>query len=249
MNNKTEILDELSAIGPALIPLQGLCVFNVPESYFAQFPDNLLEKVNKPIALQNNIASPFSVPQGYFNNLAETIMGKVAREEDSAEVEIKKLSPALSATGNDNVFKVPSYYFTNLAGSIVAQVQTPAKVVKMKPRSLFVRYAAAAVITGILGLSTFSFFNNRSSNLIVADNTAIVATGQQIIASSSFDKILETVSAEEIEQYLTKQGEDVKAALVASSIDSKDLPAADDYLFNENTLNNYLKSLQIQYDN
>ncbi|MEO6582788.1 MAG: hypothetical protein ABIO05_00600 [Ferruginibacter sp.] len=249
MNNKKEILAELEALAPALISLQSLSVYDVPDGFFTHLSNNIIENIKRGVALEKNIASPYSVPTDYFTNLAGNIIAQVKENMQSAATEIKALSPALSATGNDNVFTVPRNYFNTLAEEIVAQVTIPAKVVSMKPRSLFVRYAAAAVITGILGLSTFSIFNNKTTDRDKIGNSVAISRGQQIIASNSFDKVLATVSDEEIEQYLKNEGQDVKAAIVASTIDYKDLPAADDYLYNENTLNNYLESLHIQYNN
>ena len=46
-----------------------------------------------------------------------------------------------------------------------------------------------------------------------------------------------------MEQYLSQNGQDINAALVASSMDNEEgsLPDAADYLLDENTLNDFLK--------
>jgi hypothetical protein len=42
-------------------------------------------------------------------------------------------------------------------------------------------------------------------------------------------------------------GDDVDAALVASTIDEQNLPEAEEYIYNDNTLNNFLNELNIDH--
>ena len=250
MNRKSEILKELEAIAPALIPLQGQQVFFAPEGYFETFST----EVSMRLAYETSKVLPMpsttlSIPEGFFDGFANSVLQRIKMADVSAASEIKGLSPALAATGNDNIFKVPATYFRDLPDMVLSKVQKPAKVISMKPKSFFARYAAAAVITGILGLSTFSLFNSRDEVESVNTTAIAMADAQQIIQTNSFDRLMETVSDEEIVGFLRSEGQDVKAALVASSIDSKELPAAEEYILNENTLDNYLESLDITYPN
>jgi hypothetical protein len=252
MTHNNAILQELENLGPSLIPLQKIQVYSVPEGFFAGSSEQVLTRVR----MENSqiLPSPvdvMSVPEGYFQHFADSVLKKIKTEGDiSAAEEIKELSPALSAAGNDNVFTVPFSYFRDLPDQLAKHVnQAPAKVVVMKTRSSFARYAAAAVITGLLGLTTFSLFNNKSENETVNATALAMVDAKKIIQTNSFDRVMETVSDEEIVGFLQSEGQDVEAALVASSMDSKELPSADDYIINENTLNNYLKSLDISSPN
>ena len=250
MYSNKGILNELKGIGPALIPLQKVNVFTVPAGYFEQFPDVLLGEINEPeyMLLPLEALNTMDVPAGYFDSLAGNILAKIkgSQLQTTAE-ELKELSPALSATGNDNVFTVPAGYFRDLPEIILGRVSTPAKVISMRTRSSFIKYAVAAVITGLLGLSLFSVFNKKDTlNPTSSAFTASVNDdAKNIILAGSFDKVLETVSDDEIVGYLKNNGQDVKAALVASAIDSKELPAEDEYITNDNTLNNFLDKLNI----
>lgn len=248
MNRNSEILKELEAIAPALIPLQTRQVFFAPVGYFESFSAEVAEVLkyehSDVLPLPSTV---MSIPEGFFDGFANSVMQKIKMSEVSSAEEIKELSHALAATGNDNVFTVPSTYFRNFPDMVLSQVQKPAKVVSMKPRSSFARYAAAAVITGILGISTFSLFNSRDEAVSLNTTAIAMADAKQIIQTNSFDRVMETVSDEEIVGFLRSEGQDVEAALVASSIDSKELPAAEEYILNENTLDNYLKSLDITY--
>lgn len=241
-----DILNELKMISPVLVSLQKLNVFTVPENYFENFGYSLIKEINQNERIQDlEPVNMMDVPAGYFDNLAENILAQIKISQlQTASEELKELSPALFATGNDNVFKVPGRYFEDLPEIILSQVNIPAKVIAMKPRSSFARYAAAAVITGIMGLSLFTVFNNKNNDNNVL-SAAVIVEANNIIKTNSFDKVLETVSEDEIVGYLQKSGQDVNAALVASATDTKELPSADDYIIDDNTLNNFLDDLNI----
>lgn len=250
MDHNNEILQELKDLAPALIPLQKRQVYAVPVGYFENFSEEvrgqLKEETSEIFTLPR---VTMTVPSGFFEGFAGSVLQKIKKSDLTAAEELKELSPALSATGNDNVFTVPASYFKNFPDMLLSQVQKPAKVVTMKSRSVFARYAAAAVITGILGLSTFSLLNSRNEADQVNVTALAMAEAKNIIQTNSFDRVMETVSDEEIVGFLQREGQDVEAALVASSIDSKELPAADEYIINENTLDNYLETLDITYSN
>jgi hypothetical protein len=153
----------------------------------------------------------------------------------------------LSPVQHKQVFKVPAGYFDNLADDILGKIpKQPAKVIEMKYRSVIFRYAIAAAITGILGLSLFSVFDNRSNNAISKpgnDEFAIndlIKDGRDIIKNDSFDRTLEALGDDEIVNYLKNDGEDINAALVASVTDEKTLPEEDAYFMDEKTLDNFL---------
>lgn len=250
MNTREDILNELKSIAPALISIRELNVFKVPDGYFDNFSSALFNEIN----LQDSSVLPLEalnmmdVPAGYFDTLAENILAKIKAGQLTAAEELQHISPALAATGNDNVFTVPGRYFEDLPEIILSRVNTTAKVIAMKPRRFFSRYAAAAIVTGVLGLSLFSLFNKKNSGDTMPDvqlTASVMAEAKNIMQTNSFDKKLETVSDNEIVDYLENTGHDVEAALVATVADTKDLPSEDEYITNDNTLNNFLEELNI----
>jgi len=54
---------------------------------------------------------PYSVPEGYFNSLAESILRKVRAQDLEASDEIAELSPLLSGLSKKMPFEVPADYF------------------------------------------------------------------------------------------------------------------------------------------
>ncbi len=232
------ILNELTAISPLVASVPRVNVYRVDVNYFDGIRAELQARIiaSNFIAPQNN----FDVPQGYFENLPTNILAKIkAQENNEVFAEMEALSPTIANIGNSNVYTVPQNYFEQLAMPSIAS----AKVVKMGSHSIF-KYAAAAVVTGLLGFSIYTFVNKNEVQVNGTEvNTVVMAKANEIIQKKSFEKELETVSDNELEQYLSQNGQDVNAALVASSVDNEEgsLPDAADYLLDENTLNDFLK--------
>ena len=216
----------------------------VPEGYFEGLADVIMNKIKNGSALEVEESSlllslktsnTYCVPPGYFDSLPDAVMNKINTE---AEVEGSDL---LHPAKKINPYSIPNGYFDALAGNIVNQLPQPAKVIVMQKRSSFFNYAAAAVITGILGLSVISIVDKRQQEEILPVTT-VLADAKPI----SFDEALSTVSDADIEAYLQKSGEDVNAALVASASEDKNLPDQVDYLTDDKTLDNLLNELNIK---
>ena len=105
----------------------------------------------------------------------------------------------------------------------------------MQKRASFFRYAAAAVITGFIGLSVISIFDKKGETDFIRPKTE---------TAFNFDEAFSKLTDADIVNYLQKDGQDVNAALVASISDDKSLPDQEDYLTDENTLDNLLNQLK-----
>ena len=65
-----------------------------------------------------------------------------------------------------------------------------------------------------------------------------------------FDQTLNTLSDDDIANYLDKNGSDADVAELSSNIDDNSLPNADQYLLDDKTLDNYLSADSVkQKDN
>ncbi len=233
MLERENILNELNAISPLVASVPRVNVYRVDENYFDGIRAELQARIiaSNFIAPQNN----FDVPANYFENLPSNILAKIKAQENNVVLtEIEAISPTIAGIGNKNVYTVPHGYFEQLAMPSKAS----AKVVTMGSRSIF-KYAAAAVIVGLLGFGTMKFIANTKAN---NETLAVVKEANEILKANSFDETLASVSDKDLEKYLLQNGEDINAALVAASIDDVNttLPEADDYLMDDNTLDNFL---------
>lgn len=242
MYTEQNISEELKSISALIAGIPKVNVFDVPTGYFEGIEDELNARIiTDSFADKSEI---FSVPQGYFEGLQNSIMDKIRDEENEVQAELNALSPLIAKINKKNIFKVPQGYFDSLA--FIPKEE--AKLISMKSRPTIFRYAAAAVITGLLGLGLLNVFNNNSENVSsVPMQASVMKKANTIIAAGSFDKELNSVSDNDIESYLKQSGVDVKAAMVAASTDDvSSLPEETDYLINENTLDEFLKTKNLE---
>jgi hypothetical protein len=233
MQERENILNELHAISTLVASVPRVNVYRVDVNYFDGIRAELQARI-----IASNFVTPqqtLDVPAGYFENLPTNILAKIkAQENNPVFTEMEGLSPMIAGIGNSNVYTVPQGYFEQLAMPAI----TSAKVVKMGSRSIF-KYAAAAVVVGLLGFGAMKFIANTKTN---NETLAVVKQADEILKTNSFDATFASVSDKDIEKYLSQNGEDVNAALVAASMDDDNttLPDADDYLIDDKTLDNFL---------
>lgn len=241
MKIREDILNELKTISSVVADVPYLNVYTVNAGYFAGIAAELQARIEADTlySSQNN----FAVPDGYFEHLTASVLQRIKAEESEVFAETKEYSSLIAGIGNRNIYTSPNSYFEELAFN--NQEKPVAKVIKMSLTRAVFKYAAAAVITGLIGISIINIVNKTDVNLLneVSVQTAEVMTkADKIVKTGTFDKELENVSDKDIEQYLQQGGQDVHAALVAASADQADkLPEAADYLVDENALDNFLK--------
>lgn len=87
------ILKELEEIVPGFKWPENHAEFDIPEGYFQQFPDTVLNKINDsrgkelPISLKSR--NIYEAPAGYFESLPAKVLSKI--KEDSKETSVIKL--------------------------------------------------------------------------------------------------------------------------------------------------------------
>jgi hypothetical protein len=241
MTDRATILTELEMISPLLASVPYVNVYKVGADYF----DGLRAELQARI-----IADGFSsedtkmdVPAGYFEQLSTNILQKIKKVENSEVLqELELISPTVASIGSKNVYQVPQDYFAQLA----FRNTNVAKVLKLNPIRKIFKYAAAAAVVSFISIGAFKIATKDSLPSMDANTIAVVRQGNEIIKNGSFDKELENISDKDLEKYLSDNGEDVNAGLVASTIDDgSKLPDVDDYLFDDNTLNEFLKNNNI----
>ena len=218
---------------------------DIPTGYFEGLADVIMNKIKdasateaaeSPLLLSLKSLPTYEVPPGYFEGFSAETMDRINTPAAESEG-----STWLHALKNNNTYSVPQRYFNGLATDIISKLPVPAKVIVMRKRSSFFNYAAAAVITGLLGLSLVSVLNNKNT-----DTTQVQTAMVESNIDEGIDKALSTVSDADIVAYLKESGEDVNAALVASVSETNNLPEQVDYLTDDKTLDNLLQNLNIK---
>lgn len=174
MTQRANILQELNQISNTLANISSENIYSVPEGYFENFAEQIFNRIKAMEAknakdelnylspVLNNISKeiPFSVPADYFYELEENLMQSVRVSEDyqTPIEELESISPFLSQLSKQTPYQVPQGYFENL--NTQSSTKPKVKIVSISSRKWF-RYAAAAMVVGIIALSGLLFFNKK----------------------------------------------------------------------------------------
>lgn len=214
----------------------------IPAGYFESLAAIILNRVKaeeaasareelellSPLLGKLSKQTPFSLPEGYFDELPSNIADG-AKAIELVNEELENLSPVMNNLKSINVYEVPAGYFDALPESMLqkAKEQQPAKVVSMNFGRKWMRYAAAAVVTGLIIIGGWmysgvgsgksadpneivkkltdselqDYVENQTSGI---DNASI---GEFEIDANDVKDMLADVSDEELRQYVEQTGE------------------------------------------
>jgi hypothetical protein len=86
-----------------------------------------LKDLRSSLPTTNNEQPVFTVPEGYFENLAASVLAKVKNQSSvPAAAELAELSPVLAAIPRQTPYRVPEDYFQHLATDLPALVNDEA---------------------------------------------------------------------------------------------------------------------------
>ncbi len=235
MKGTTDIWEELRELNSSLAGAERRNAFTVPAGYF----DHLADDVLAALGLKCEEELPGQqVPEGYFDGLADSILSKIRTAEaaETAGGETKRLSPLLHGLQQKRVYTVPEGYFEGLATAILQKRGGgPAKLVGMKWRSRILKYAAAAVITGVMALGAVRFMVPRTAHQLVAMNTHF--------SNDDFEKGLEGIGDEDIIKYLENSGDGFNTVAISDAVNEKELPSEVDLLLDDNAVDKFLNNI------
>jgi hypothetical protein len=187
-----------------------------------------------------SLKDPYVIPMGYFEDFADILMYRIRFEADgfgeinsvSTPEEIAEISPLLAGLKNKNPYQVPVGYFESLNANDQVTENVPPKLTALphtnKPKKTsipmrIVRYAAAACIVGMIGITTFNLTHHQIldpinglttvSNQDMAnyldiddvhwtlDNPSDLQTATVDLSDNDIHDLLSSVSDVELEQY------------------------------------------------
>jgi hypothetical protein len=189
MTRSNNILQELNELGTTLANIESEQVYSIPQGYFESLPQIMLARVKalnannsreelrylSPVLDGYSKEMPYSLPAGYFEGLENRLKAAILHDKNSTiqtvEEELEIISPLLSGLNKQMPYSVPQGYFENLSSNMdetAVEKNTAkvipfnrAKVVSFTHRKGF-RMAVAAMITGIIALAGFLYFNNNT---------------------------------------------------------------------------------------
>jgi hypothetical protein len=186
------------------------------------------------------LRTPYRIPTGYFEDFTDILMYRIRFEADgfgetksmSAPEEIAEISPLLAGLKDKNPYQVPEGYFESLDSKVQIIESVVPKLVAMpranKTRKIsipmrIVRYAAAACIVGMIGITTFNLTHHQVMDPInglttisdqdmanfldvddvhwTPDNPSAMETSTVNLSDNDIHDLLGSVPDAELEQY------------------------------------------------
>lgn len=176
MTPNNNIVQELRDLESSLADLSAQNTYSVPEGYFEGLADRVLSRIRameaataaeelghlSPLLSQLPKTMPYTVPAGYFEGLESTLVSVAMYGEQEAAEELENISPLLSGLKKEMPYTVPAGYFDTINVPAVTS-QPAAKVVSMGSSRKWFRYAAAAVVTGVIAILGFLYISQDNT--------------------------------------------------------------------------------------
>ena len=253
MPDKIEILNELKEISPLLYNIGKDNPFAVPSGYFEQLPiiimatihgEGFKEKNEDQFIFSNIPSVKRDIPGDYFESLSGKIMANIKKDESYEELHE---FPLLVSLKGYNVFTVPHAYFENTADDIINKIpkEDTGKIVSINRgklismNSTWWKAASAAVIAGVIAVSSYFVMDIQAP----AVQTSYVSANNKYTSTEQVNLAIASLTDDEIADYLEDHGNILDNNLLIKDVSTKGLPAPEDYLLDDNTLNNYLNEI------
>ena len=238
---------------------------SVPEGYFENLAKNIIQKIKNQqpeiatetgdgmSGLLDNLSKEnvFEIPVNYFNSLGVDILSKINATENDTD-KLKQIAPLLYRCTKENAGEIPAGYFDNLSATILKKIadKTPGKVIAMSGRFSFVKYAVAAIFIGAISMIVFNYYD-EPANINIHEYAALDSSVEKgkAMDDAKFNETLNSLSEEEIANYLQKTGTEADVALLSSSVDENSVPSQEEYLLNDKTLENFIIDVEARQFN
>jgi hypothetical protein len=195
MESRNTIVEELKDLYPAVANITRKNVYSAPLDYFDNLAGRILTliKEKEDQFLPTSAAMPFGIPAGYFDSLTENILKKAKNSSTQSEVaeELDEIAPLLNTLSKQPVFSVPAGYFDNFK-VFAPKEQKPGILKFIGNGNKLAKYAAAAVIAGIVTTGSFLFIKNEAPK----------ETGTKMASSTFKQNQIDSLTDQEIIDYL-----------------------------------------------
>lgn len=206
--------------------------------------NNIQEELDKISSIVSNIpfVNVYTCSSDYFDDLSNELPLLINNYKNQ-KFELKDINV-------NNTYQIPAGYFDNFSENVMQAIHDDVKankstIYKLNP----VRIAIAACIVSILGFFIYNFSQIKQSNKLDSNTASLIKDADLILKKGSFDDEMNKVDEMDLVKYLQEGGQDVDAALVASLEDESQLNEKEIYLYDGETLNQYMKELNIQHSN
>jgi hypothetical protein len=191
-------IEELKSLSPLLGRLDKKFFFDVPAQYFEGFPADMMARLRalgadsvgeelemlSPLLSGLDKKTPFSLPFGYFKELSGNLVAGMQAVEFVRD-ELEDTSALLVGLKEKKPYTVPDGYFESLSETILQRVKQnrrPSKVISISKSKSWLKYAAAAAITGLI-LTTGILYFDRTRPTVEDPAAGLVKVSDQEIVN------------------------------------------------------------------
>lgn len=231
MHNREKITIELTSIASSAIAWPIAVPYKVPVGYFDALSDIILERISTGLPNKVNV---FEVPEHYFEQLPDAILLGVRHAEVTDE--LQEVAPFLQSIPKTNPYQINIAPVLDIQAMIAEKAVTDTgKVIAMPTtgKSTWIRFAAAAVMIGVLVTATFIYNSNQTIESVDTDQYA------RMDVSNEISKLTE----DELTSYLSSAEKLVIATADRESLQIDELPDVNDHLgdMSDDELKQYLQ--------
>lgn len=246
-------LEELQGLSEVLAKMDKKLPFSVPEGYFDALSAGILENIRSgltdtgketDIFLPGSIGEknpgsiqkqdPYTVPENYFEEFSGKLMDRIKRSADAAPPAIQQgqhfdsagditvpeigQEPHSASEQSRSAAKEQSLPGKNIQGS-------PAKVAPLRAKQKWVRYAAAALVAGIIAGAGWIFLGNQDADMGRKSQSTVTVSGNDPRLSNTSPEDIGNLSVAEIGDYLETESPFLpeEAALAFAELSLNDL--------------------------
>ncbi|HYK56833.1 MAG TPA: hypothetical protein VEV15_10225 [Flavisolibacter sp.] len=240
MNSRDNIQNELNDMDSHLPSHTGQNPFAVPEGYFEGLAASVMSKIkgqHEPSASQEIAelspllagiprSTPYAVPLGYFQTTIEELPFLTGEDPKSAILSlVERVTP----------YEVPTGYFDDLPEQVLNKLAPKAKVIPIVRRR-WMRLVAAAMITGIMGLSGYFYLTQKGR----LDANKPIAAQLKNVSIRELDDFIKTadIASSSTETAQRKAADETEVQKMLISVSDRELDVflsqvpTDDLLFN-----------------
>ena len=229
METRDDILKELREIAPQLESLEKVNAYQLPDDYFVNFTNMMLEQV-RPVDIKQELqvlapsllkltkSANAEIPAAYFAEFTKGLIQQI-RVEDVAK-ELAVVAPKLSALPKVNAFEAPVNYFSNFADRALADVTAQATPQQADPN----KWAESlnAFLDGIIN----AVFKPKYTIAFAGMATTIILGVLMFVKVEQCDDVdckLAQLSTEEINSYLDNKSDAYSDEVFEMNLDNKGL--------------------------
>ncbi len=231
MQNREEITIELASIVSSVTTWPVTAPYKVPVGYFDALSETILERISTGLPTKVNV---FEVPENYFTQLPDAILAAIRHADVSDE--LQEVAPFLQSIPKTNPYQTKTVPVLDIQAIMDAKAATDAgKVIAMPAvrKNVWMRYAAAAAMIGVLLTAAFIYNGNQATIPVDPDQYAKMDVSNEI----------SKLSEDELTNYLSSAEKLVIATADQESLQIDELPDVNDHLddMSDDELKQYLQ--------